>query len=33
LPKRRKYCTRLGNFNEYLIIMSKKFPMPKFNHP
>ncbi|KRX71444.1 hypothetical protein T06_3022 [Trichinella sp. T6] len=32
LPKTTKYCTSLGSFNEYLIIMSKNIPVPKFNH-
>ncbi|KRZ48859.1 hypothetical protein T02_14951 [Trichinella nativa] len=32
LPKPTKYCTKLVNFNQYLIIMLKNFPIPKFNH-
>ncbi|KRX75231.1 hypothetical protein T06_16303 [Trichinella sp. T6] len=32
LPKTTKYCTSLGIFSEYLIIMSKNFSIPKFNY-
>ncbi|KRY03828.1 hypothetical protein T03_17817, partial [Trichinella britovi] len=32
LPKTTKYCTSLGFFSEYLIIMSKNFSIPKFNY-
>ncbi|KRX11483.1 hypothetical protein T07_14924, partial [Trichinella nelsoni] len=33
LPKTKKYFTRRGNFNEYVIIMLKKNSVPEFSYP